>query len=68
MEYCGYMKNIKKEDQIWMELKYHSDHGKHRHKLNDEPKKQTNRIFINDKLAIKVIMDYRTTSAHYISV
>ena len=48
-----------------MELKYHSDHGKHRHKLNDEPKKQINRIFINDKLAIKVIMDYRTTSAHY---
>ena len=30
----------------------------------EEPKKQVNRIFINEKLSIKVIMDYRTTMAY----
>ena len=44
--------------------KYHSDHRKHRYELVDEPKKQCNRIFVDEKLAIKVIMDCRTTSAH----
>ena len=44
--------------------KYHSDHRKHRYELVEEPKKQCNRIFIDEKLAIKVIMDCRTTSAH----
>ena len=30
----------------------------------EEPEKQCNRIFIDEKLAVKVIMDCRTTSAH----
>ena len=44
-------------------IKYHSDHRKHRYELV-EPKKQVNRIFKDKKLAIKVIMDCRTTSTH----
>ena len=45
-------------------IKYHSDHRKHRYELVDKPKKQYNRILIDEKLAIKVIIDCRTTSAH----
>ena len=44
--------------------KYHSNDRKHRYDLVNKPKKQCNRIFIDKKLAIKVIMDCRTTSAH----
>ena len=44
--------------------KYHLDHPKHRYELIDKPKKQSKRIFIDKKLAIKVIVDCRTTSAH----
>ena len=44
--------------------KYHSNHEKHRYELVDESKNQRNRIFIDEKLAIKMIMDCRTTSAH----
>ena len=44
--------------------KYNSNHGKHRYELVKEPEKQCNRIFIDEKLAVKVIMDCRTTSAH----
>ena len=38
-------------------IKYNSNHKEHRYKLVDEPKKLVNRIFINEKLAIKIIMD-----------
>ena len=50
----------------WQEItiKYYSDHRKHSHELGEGPKKQCNRIFVSKKLAIKVIMDPRTTSAH----
>ena len=41
-----------------------SDHRKHRYELAEEPKKQVNIIFIDKKLAMKVIMDCRITSAH----
>ena len=44
-------------------IKYHSDHRKHRYELAEEIKKQSNRIFKDEKLAIKVIIDCRTTSA-----
>ena len=40
--------------------KYHSDHRKHRYELVTEPKKEYSMIFIDEKLAIKVIMDCRT--------
>ena len=30
----------------------------------EEPKKQVNRIFINEKLSIKVVIDYRTTMTY----
>ena len=43
-------------------IKYHSDHIKHRQELFEERKKQVDRIFIDKKLAIMVIMDCRTTS------
>ena len=39
--------------------KHNSNHRKHRYELEEEPKKQVNRIFIDEKLATKVIMDYR---------
>ena len=44
-------------------IKY-SDHRRHRYELHNKSKKQCNRIFKGEKLAIKVIMDCRTTSAH----
>ena len=45
-------------------IKYYSDHRKHRYEVLEEPKKQCNIICIDKKLAIKVIKDFRTTSAH----
>ena len=45
-------------------IKYHSDHRKHKYEIINEPKKQPNRIFIDEQLAFKVIMDFRTTSAY----
>ena len=45
-------------------IKYHWDSKKHRYELVEQPKKQCNRIFIDEKLAIKVIMDCRTTPSH----
>ena len=45
-------------------ITYHSDHRNHRYEIVDEPKQQPNKNFIDQKLAIKVIMDCRTTSAH----
>ena len=45
-------------------IKYHSDHRKHKYKLVKEQKNLCNKIFIDEKLAIKVIMDCKTTSAH----
>ena len=44
-------------------MNYPSDHRKHRYDLIEEPKKEVNRIFIDGKSSIKVIMDCRTTSA-----
>ena len=45
-------------------LKELSDHRKSIYQLVDKPKKQPNRIFIDKKLATKVIMDGRTTAVH----
>ena len=45
-------------------IKYQTDHRKHRYELADEPKRQSNRVFIHDKLAIKVLMDCGTTAPH----
>ena len=39
-------------------------HRKYRYELVEEPKKQVNIIFKDEKLAIEVIMDCKTTSAH----
>ena len=43
---------------------YSSSHRNYRYKLVEEPEKQCNEIYIDEKLAIKLIMDCRTTSAH----
>ena len=43
--------------------RYNSNHRKHKYELVEEPKKQVNRIFIDQNLTIKVILDCRTTSA-----
>ena len=45
-------------------IKYHSDHQKHIYELVEELEKQVNGMFIDENLAIKVIMDCRITSAH----
>ena len=45
-------------------INYHSDQRKQRYELVDEPNKQSNIIFIDERLAIKVIMECKTTSAH----
>ena len=44
--------------------KYNPNHRKHRYEQVEKPKKQCNTIFIDKKLAIKVIMSCRTPSAH----
>ena len=44
--------------------KYHSHHKKQRYELVEKRKKQFNRIFIDENLAIRVIMDCSTISAH----
>ena len=44
--------------------KYNSNHKEDRYELVEEPKKQVKRIFIDEKLAIKVIMDCGTTMTH----
>ena len=41
--------------------KYSSNHKEYRYELVEEPKKQVNMIFIDEKLAIKVTMDCITT-------
>ena len=43
--------------------KYDTNHRKHRYELIKEPKKQVNSIFMDEKLAIKVVTDCKTTSA-----
>ena len=45
-------------------IKYHPNHKKHRCELVEEPKKPSNGIVIDEILAIKVIMDCKTKSAH----
>ena len=51
--------------KLWeITTKHHSGHRRHRYELIDKPKNQCSRIFIGEKLAVKVIMDYRTKSAH----
>ena len=42
---------------------YHSKYRSSRFKLVDGRKKQPNRIFLHEKLAIKVIMIFRTVDA-----
>ena len=37
---------------LWeITIKYHSDHRKHRYELVEGPKKEANRIFIDEKLS-----------------
>ena len=45
-------------------IRYHSDHKKNRYELVEEPKKQFNRIFIDEKLVIQIILNCRTTWAY----
>ena len=44
--------------------KYHPHHRNHTCELIEEPKEQCNRIFIDEKLPIKIVIDCRTTSTH----
>ena len=43
--------------------KYNSNHKKYKYELVEEPKKQCNTLFIDKKLAIKVIMDCKRALA-----
>ena len=45
-------------------IKYHSNHRKHRYELAEQPRKQCNTIFMNEKLPVTVFMDCRTTLTH----
>ena len=49
------------EMTIW---KYLSDHTEHKYELVDEIKKRPKRTVIDKELGIKVITDYRKTSAY----
>ena len=51
--------------KLWVTtLKHLSDHKKHKYELINQPKKQCTIIFVYEKIPIKVIMDWRTISAH----
>ena len=41
-------------------IKYYPDRRKHRYELDNEKRKQCNRTFLDETLAVKVIMDCRT--------
>ena len=67
------MKNIQKKDciiKICKKSKWNihhrkdRDHRDHRYERVEEPKKQSNRTFIDKKLARRVIIDCRKTSTH----
>ena len=67
------MKNIHKKDciiKICKKSKWNihhrkdRDHRDHRYERVEEPKKQSNRTFIDKKLARRVIIDCRKTSTH----
>ena len=45
-------------------IKYHSNHRNHRYELADVQKKQSNKSFVDKKLAIKVIIDCRAIATH----
>ena len=45
-------------------VKYLSDPRKQRYELENEPKRQRNRIFMHKELTTKVFMDCRRTAAH----
>ena len=57
-------KHIEEELDNKSTIKCHSDLKKHIYELVTESKKQFNRMFIDKKIAIKIIMNCRTTSAH----
>ena len=44
--------------------KYHSNHRTHIYKLHYKSKKQLNRVFIDEGLATRVVIDGRIISAH----
>ena len=44
--------------------KYYSDHRKHKYELTNNPKKQPNRVFVKEKLILKVIGDCGTPAVH----
>ena len=58
------------ETHIWEGLHHKmfwettAKYRKHRYELLKEPTKQVNRIFIDQKLEVKVVIDSRTTLAH----
>ena len=60
------MKNIEErlDHKNLREIIKYSDQRRQRYELVDEPNKQSNIIFIDERLAIKVIMECKTTSAH----
>ena len=45
-------------------IKCHSGHRKDRYELDNKSEKQYNRVFVDEKLTVKVIMDCRTKFAH----
>ena len=46
---------------VWeIKIKYNRNHRKHRYEPIQEPKKKFNRTFIDEKLAVKVIMGCKT--------
>ena len=51
--------------KLWeVTKKCNSNHRKHRCELVEDPKAKFNRIFMSKKLAVKMIMECSTTSAH----
>ena len=57
-------KGLDHKNLLEITTKYNPNHRKHRYELVEETKKQVSRIFKDEKLAINIITNFRTTMAH----
>ena len=57
-------KGLDHKNLLEITTKYNSNHRKHRYELVEETKKQVSRIFKDEKLAVNIIINFRTTMAH----
>ena len=57
-------KGLDHKNLLEITTKYNSNHRKHRYELVEETEKQVSRICKDEKLAVNIIINFRTTMAH----